>query len=343
MTRAALLDKNLEQKFWPYAMKHAVRLRNDLPHKGLDNRTPKQVWFDNKDSPTLPPTFGCLAFVFNEAKRKKNKFATTATPAIYLGFSTDSSFDTCINYDPKTRAVSFPHLTDVQLEESSSYSKFKTCYPDLNNTAFDSEYISSDETDIIELEKLENIDIPAQLAAPASSTNSKLFSGPVSKKRRTVPINRLSFVTVKTQEPAEHSKKQRTFRETQKLREKVLKARLTGEPITFSDVNSDWEDFQEYRKAVDKELNTLETRGVLLPVRKDIVDKNAEVGETILLVSIKRSGAYKARLVYNGRQQRMKILPFAASPTLDPTTVSLALHVAASKNYLAWSFDVVSA
>ena len=69
-------------------------------------------------------------------------------------------------------------------------------------------------------------------------------------------------------------------------------------------------------------------RGVLKTIDRQLVPNNAEeAGSLIVLLTRKRNGVFKGRLVYNGRKQRYKLTSHYASPTLriDGLMCSLAI------------------
>ena len=47
--RAMLLGANLDVKFWPYAFKHYVRIRNSLPSRDQD-KSPTEIALGQKDN-----------------------------------------------------------------------------------------------------------------------------------------------------------------------------------------------------------------------------------------------------------------------------------------------------
>ena len=79
-----------------------------------------------------------------------------------------------------------------------------------------------------------------------------------------------------------------------------------------------------------------------MPFNED-VPSHAEIGECIVLVQRKRNGKYKARCVFNGRQQKKKWLYSKSSPALDPESISLGLAYAALQGWSFYTADLTTA
>ena len=131
-----------------------------------------------------------------------------------------------------------------------------------------------------------------------------------------------------------HEKRKRTPGQKQKFLRRLQYARQTNTPMTYGDI-SGHEEEASYREAVEKEYISLAERMVFEKVNRADVPEGVEVGTGIVLVSKKRDGRYKARCIYNGRQQQYKLTPTSSSPTLDEDSLSIAL---ASAAYRGWAF-----
>ena len=87
----------------------------------------------------------------------------------------------------------------------------------------------------------------------------------------------------------------------------------------------------------------MEERKVLKVVDRSETKDAQEVGKLLWVLTKKRDGRYKARLVYNGRSQRFKITNTYSSPTLSQQALVAALTIASQKSWDFKSMDVTSA
>lgn len=92
LARSLLKQANLKTEFWPYAVMHAVILKNRLPHSSLKDNIPFDLFHNieftdyNRFS-----VFGAKCFYVLEKSERQSKFSETSKEAIYLGKSSDSS------------------------------------------------------------------------------------------------------------------------------------------------------------------------------------------------------------------------------------------------------------
>jgi len=82
--RAFLIGAGLEIKFWPFAFRHFLRIRNDLPHRG-QNQSPLKMATRQRDDFTGMKTFGYRVWVRPPGK-KRAKFKSNARKGIFLGY-----------------------------------------------------------------------------------------------------------------------------------------------------------------------------------------------------------------------------------------------------------------
>ena len=136
------------------------------------------------------------------------------------------------------------------------------------------------------------------------------------------------FAVISTTEPVHHVYKPRTEGQRRKLHDRITKSKRENIPMTLDDLENA-PDKAKYLQAVSKEYSAMTDRGVFEVVDRKHIPRGSEVGQLIVLLTRKRDGRYKSRLVYNGRRQRFKITEHYSSPTLRSETLCAALAVGA--------------
>jgi hypothetical protein len=114
MTKALLFQMNVLRQYWSDAILTATYLINRLPSVKLENKSPLEILYQRKLNIDNLRTFGCVCFVH---KKRKDKFDSTSTKAIFLGYSTHKKGYKC--YDPinKKNFIS----SDVVFNENETY------------------------------------------------------------------------------------------------------------------------------------------------------------------------------------------------------------------------------
>ena len=98
-----------------------------------------------------------------------------------------------------------------------------------------------------------------------------------------------------------------------------------------------------YEDAIEKQLVSMDERSVFDLCDRENIPPDAELGRLAFILSRKRSGAYKARLIYNGSKQRYRITDTYSTPTLSAVSLRIALAVAAERNFSFRTADVKTA
>eukprot|EP00924_Labyrinthula_sp_SR-Ha-C_P005516 augustus_masked-scaffold_62-processed-gene-0.19-mRNA-1 protein AED:1.00 eAED:1.00 QI:0/0/0/0/1/1/2/0/470 len=111
--------------------------------------------------------------------------------------------------------------------------------------------------------------------------------------------NSLNYFVYETSESKKHKIKNRTPRQKEKLKEMILDSKLKQHPRMYKDL-ANHPQKEEYDKAIQKELHHIHSRNVLSIVKRSEINTNDEVGKSIFVLTRKRSGLAKARLVFNG-------------------------------------------
>ncbi len=89
-TRALLMQKGVEKKYWPLALDTAVYLFNRTSHESLNGMSPLQVCTGRKPDLWRLRVFGCKAFVQIPKPQRKGKLGDTAWAGAMAGYSTQS-------------------------------------------------------------------------------------------------------------------------------------------------------------------------------------------------------------------------------------------------------------
>src|SRR5258708_2363945 len=88
---------------WPYALRHAVLVKNIIPHSSLpDGISPYKLWTGNKPSVSTIRTFGCKASLAIPDKQH-NKLSSCSISGYDLGLAIGKK--AFVMYDPNTRRV----------------------------------------------------------------------------------------------------------------------------------------------------------------------------------------------------------------------------------------------
>ena len=123
MGRSAMELMKVDLRFWPYAVLYASYIKNRLPHDGLNGQVPLAVWSNQRIDLSGIKVFGCLAHSI-PAVVGRNKFLPKTEACLFLGIAPHASYNTAILYNPVKNSLSYPHLTDVYLNEDSTYQQY---------------------------------------------------------------------------------------------------------------------------------------------------------------------------------------------------------------------------
>ena len=89
MVRPMMIKSHLPTPFWAEAIDTAVKIRNRLPTRALNGRTPHEVWFNDRHRPTIRHfrQFGCIAYALIPIKNigRSNKVVPRSIQCCYLG------------------------------------------------------------------------------------------------------------------------------------------------------------------------------------------------------------------------------------------------------------------
>ena len=361
MASSSLHFMALGSKFWKFSVYHSIYVKNRLPHTTLNDKVPYELFYKEKVDYKGFKVFGCLSYQLRPLQQRKDKFMPISQPKIFLGYDQNGSFNTCLLFDPDSQRMSYAHISDVFFNETTSYAAYKkTVMQPVNFSPDDrtiqkhqvyayedsgSDTSENEETDQNEQSVTNPNNNPTEEQHNDNeSTDTEELTVTTRSGRVSVPTNRYTpevHAIITTEEKTTHEHKARTPAQLEKLKLKILPSKLEQKPAVYKDIINH-SDRQEYQKAVDKEITTLHERGVLQVVSRTKAAK-MDIGTVVILVTKKRSGKFKGRLVYNGRNQKYKLCDYSSSPTLSTETLTLALSIAANNRYHVKTLDVTSA
>lgn len=84
-----LLNAELPLEFWSEALNTSLYLRNRLPSKTLNDKSPYELWFDEKPILKYIKVFKCIAFNHINKARRNSKFSPRAEKCIMVGYNSD--------------------------------------------------------------------------------------------------------------------------------------------------------------------------------------------------------------------------------------------------------------
>ena len=84
-----LHDQDLPMHLWEEAARTSVYVQNRTPHRVLENKTPKEVFFSKKPEVSHLRIFGCLVYI-HIPKAKRTKLDPLGNKGIFVGYSESS-------------------------------------------------------------------------------------------------------------------------------------------------------------------------------------------------------------------------------------------------------------
>ncbi len=159
-------------------------------------------------------------------------------------------------------------------------------------------------------------------------------SGRVITKFNLDPHASINF-TVETSESLAHVRRTRTPAQKEKLKKKILENLKTCTPAVYSDLRKmkglSSVEKDKYVEAARLESQTLYKMKVCRLRSKRFLPKKTKLLKAAMLLTKKRCGRTKGRMVINGMSQTFKMLKFFRSPTLSEdslkTTCATAAHL----------------
>ena len=87
--RTMLHDGQLDDSFWDEALRTAVHIRNRVPTRALNGKTPHEAWTGNKPRVGHMRVFGSLAYA-HIPEQGRNKLALRARKCVFVGYAQDA-------------------------------------------------------------------------------------------------------------------------------------------------------------------------------------------------------------------------------------------------------------
>ena len=87
--KAMLHDQDFPMHIWAEAARTAVYVRKRIPHRVLENNTPKEVFSDKKPKVSHLRIFDCLVYI-HIPKEKRTKLDPSGKKGIFVGYSKSS-------------------------------------------------------------------------------------------------------------------------------------------------------------------------------------------------------------------------------------------------------------
>ena len=122
MASCALADAQLPtKKFWPFAVSHAAKVKNLIPHREL-KMSPWQKQTGNVPKPEQLFVFGSLTYV--RRSERQDKFSPRTRQGVFLGYSQIDRGKTLVIYFPDTDKINRHLTTDVLVDETKNYETY---------------------------------------------------------------------------------------------------------------------------------------------------------------------------------------------------------------------------
>jgi len=96
--KTLLYWSKLSQNFWYFAILYANYIYNKMPHSGIDNKIPDEIFSNEKSKINHIRVFGCICY-YKDFTQHKGKFEPNAKKGIFLGFSLKSNSYIIMDYN----------------------------------------------------------------------------------------------------------------------------------------------------------------------------------------------------------------------------------------------------
>lgn len=91
MARAMLIDSEMPDRFWPFAIQAAVHIKNRVPHSSLEShKTPFEYLYGRKPDVSHIRPFGSHVVFRDVNSDKLNKITPRGIPGRFIGYARDS-------------------------------------------------------------------------------------------------------------------------------------------------------------------------------------------------------------------------------------------------------------
>lgn len=310
-TRALLFDSGLEKKFWGEAARTAAYLMNRCPTQALENKTPYEMWNNEKPDLSRLQIFGCTANAKElgylkklDARSKKYIFVGYAVNGYRLFSEEKETIKIC-------RDVVFKDVIRSN-KETNNMVKITTPY---------------DEDREDNVEEIQN-DANIEESENESEVNSLDITYEDAQDDEDEP--EINVLELREGRPPGR----REVRLPPRYDDYVL---MTYEEVLKSPEKEEW------KRAISEEKKSLDRNHTW-----DLVNKEEAKGHKVLtskwVFRVKSDGSYKARLVIRGCQQKYGIDYMETfSPVVNISALRVLFAISALKNFEIKKFDIKTA
>src|SRR6202046_682889 len=294
LARANLNGQGIPEYLWEYAISHAAYVRNHAYTKPMGTLTPYQGWFKNKPNITHLQQFGAPVWILLQGQKEQRKMLPKLKRRIYVGY--DDGSKSVKYYNAETRKVlTSRNYRSLHLPEDPNPPEPVVITPDIQH----------------EGESGAGQDMPQSGVTPETERSSE--PGPARKRKRLVE----NPEDVDIEQPRRTRGIRPDYRylsnpfgyegeeEVTNLLEETY-AIIAGDELNSLNEAKSSQDWPEWRKAIDEELNLLDEMGtwelvekpldaITIPNKWTFVKKRNKVNQVI---------HHRARLVVKGCVQR---------------------------------------
>ena len=96
--KTLLFWSKLSEYFWDFAVTYANYIYNKVPHSGIDNKIPEEIFYNKKVNLKYIKVFSCIAY-YKDYSQDKGKFNSNANKGIFLGFDEQSYSYLIMDYE----------------------------------------------------------------------------------------------------------------------------------------------------------------------------------------------------------------------------------------------------
>ena len=367
--KSLLSEAKLSHHFWEYAVDTANFLHNRIPHRGIKNRIPFEIFYRTKVDYSHLRVFGCRVF-FYIPKSFRAKFDNNTLPGIFLGYNINPPaykiLDITNNKIVLARSVAFFEdipansrlLSNTQFNPPNflPYSKIRgSDYTSTNIFPFKSQQIYTNLPNNHKQEKEE----PNNIGSEIQKKGNKISSNETAKEIHTThpsnSQNELNHIATKNNNTLHRKRKNIETTPFNKRTKNMYNKLTTRPPVTqnsfkepkyFNEIYY-LPDKQKWLDAVNEELRNMKRLNVYSPVESIPEGANTVSSKWVFKYKRNAQGSIirrKARLVARGFSQKYGIdYNETFSPTLKMDSLRLIISIAIQKGFSINQIDINSA
>lgn len=347
MARTMILASGAPINMWEYAISYAVRIHNRTPRRELGMKTPHELVFDQK-----PDISGYIPFYakgwslkYKDEKKRTSKFDSVSEPCRFIGIATQSKNSFIIRMDDGRVMI----RRDCQFDEHPKPVDEHVTSTDEDIEIFPSEGVKSDNKDDVSNDSDKSTDSSSSDDSSDESEDDETNKTPsktTSKKE--------------TKQSSKQATNNQTFRQSNRKRQipKHLQQYIHSTelimdiptPKTVKEAlhpNNKYRD--EWKKAIDKEMEEMWSRGSLVKVDiNEVKQNNRKPFKSKFVFKVKNEPdgtiRFKARLVGCGYSQIKGIdYTYTYAPTPGFHLVIMILHISTINNWTIIANDIGNA